>query len=56
MSELYDKVQRLVLMRWSVITFGQKCQIINELSQKSVMQAWFTQDPKVVDYLNTIDF
>ena len=46
-SEIYDRLQKLALKRWSMLVFSQKIMFLFELSQKGTLQAWFLNDEQV---------
>ena len=54
-AEIYERLQRLALIRWDMLIFSQKVQLLFELSQKEVLAPWFVRDPKVVKFIEGVD-
>ena len=53
--ELYEKLQRLVLLRWNMLTFTQRVQLMFEFNQKGIMTPWFMNDSKVQEHVEGVD-
>lgn len=53
--DLYEKLQRLVLQRWNMLTFTQRVQLMFEFNQKGIMAPWFMNDSKVQDHMEGVD-
>ena len=52
---IYDRLQRLVLMRWDMLLFSQRVQLMFEFCQKGLMQPWFMNDNQVMKFIDDVD-
>ena len=54
-AEIYDCLQKLILIKWAILPFSQKISFLFELTQKSVIKPWFVQDAQISAFLEQID-
>ena len=53
--EIYDCLQKLILMKWAILPFSQRISFLFELTQKSVIKPWFVQDAQISAFIEEID-